>query len=318
MIGKNSHSLRLAAVFAWLLAAAPSLHSATVWNGPLFTYNQPSPDPTQAANQDRLTPDVWLTRAASKGLFNAFSETNATALSPANTEWAFGTLTNFDSLAYTNWLAWLNGLSPVTLVGQPVVVHLISDDIYLSLEFTLWVGGGSGGFAYQRSTPPPVAVNLTHPADGAVLAAPATVNLAASAAATAGTVTNVQFFANGAAFGSVGAAPFNLASGPLAAGSYALAAVATASGISATSAVVNVSVVNPVAVLLSGAGVQAGQFTFNYAANAGLAYVIQSSTNLMNWVSLATNVAPGSPAPFSDPLNPAGPRFYRVGRLPNQ
>lgn len=124
-----------------------------VWSGPLFTYNQPSPNPTQATNQDRITPDVWLTRATSKGLFNAFFETNATALSPANAEWAFGTLDEYASLPYTNWLAWLNGQSPVTLLGQPAVLHLISDNIYLSVNFTVWASGGTGGFAYQRSTP---------------------------------------------------------------------------------------------------------------------------------------------------------------------
>jgi hypothetical protein len=131
------------------------IHAATVWNGPWITYAQPSPDPAQASNQDRITPDVWLTRAASKGLFNAFYETNATALSPTNTEWALGTFANHASLHYTNWLAMLNGASPVTLVGQQLVVHLITDDIYLSLQITFWAAGGGGGFAYQRSTPTP-------------------------------------------------------------------------------------------------------------------------------------------------------------------
>lgn len=131
------------------------MSAATIWTGPLYHYSQPAPDPTQAANQDRITADVWLTRATSKGLFNAVYETNATALSPTNTEWAFGALTNYGSLHFTNWLAWLNGKSPTTLVGQPAVVHLISDDIYLSIQFTAWSAGGSGGFAYDRSTPAP-------------------------------------------------------------------------------------------------------------------------------------------------------------------
>lgn len=212
-------------VFVVMLAAAPMMHAATVWNGPLFTYNQPTSDPTQVSNQDRITPDVWLTRAASKGLFNAFYETNVTALSPTNTEWAFGTLTNYASLHYTNWLAWLNGASPTTLVGQQTVVHLISDDIYISVQFTKWISSGNGGFAYQRSTPTPAS--------------------------------------------------------------------------------------------LSGTVVNSGQFTFNYTANAGISYVVQSSTNLLNWVSLATNVAPGSPVLFTNALNSSDIEFYRVGRLPS-
>jgi hypothetical protein len=208
-----------------MLVAALSIRAATVWTGPLFSYSQPTPDPIQATNQDRITADVWLTRAASKGLFNAFLETNATAFSPTNTEWALGTLTKYASLHYTNWLAWLNGASPVTLVGQPVVVHLITDDIYLSIQFTFWVAGGSGGFAYQRSTPAPVN--------------------------------------------------------------------------------------------LSGAAITNNQFTFSYDADPGFLYVVQSSTNLVDWVSLLTNVPAGSPGSFSNPLNPAGLKFYRVGRWPN-
>ena len=210
-------------VFVLALAVEPLSHAATVWNGPLFTYAQPASDPTQATNQDRITPDVWLTRAASKGLFNAFYETNATAFSPTNTEWAFGTLTNYASLHYTNWLAWLNGASPVTLVGQQLVVHLISDDIYLSMQVTVWGAGGSGGFAYQRSTPTPVN--------------------------------------------------------------------------------------------LSGAIINNGQFSFSYTADAGVSYVVQSSTNLVDWVSLATNVASSSPMFFTNTFNSTGANFYRVGSL---
>jgi hypothetical protein len=212
-------------IFTLLLAAAPLIHAATVWNGPVITYNQPAPDPTQASNQDRITPDVWLTRAASKGLFNAFYETNATAFSPTNTEWAFGTLDDCTSLNYTNWLAMLNGASPVTVVGQQLVVHLISDDIYISIKITLWNSGGSGGFAYQRSTPAPAS--------------------------------------------------------------------------------------------LSGASINTGQFSFNYTSDAGISYVVQSSSNLVDWVSLATNVAPGGSVLFSNILNSTGTQFYRVGRLPN-
>lgn len=136
-----------------------AVHAGTVWNGPLIIYRQPTADPTQVSNQDRLTPDVWLTRASSKGLFNAAYETSATALSPTNTEWAYGVLSNYASLSYTNWLAWLNGQSPTNLVGKQTVLHLISDNIFLSVQFTNWPSGGSGGFAYRRSTPDPAVIS---------------------------------------------------------------------------------------------------------------------------------------------------------------
>ena len=227
MNGKKSaaQSAILFSVLSAGLWANANGDAATIWNGPPFAYSQPSPDPTQATNQDRLTPDVWLTRAASKGLFNAFYETNATALSPTNTEWAFGTLSNYAALHYRNWLAWLNGASPTTLIGQPVVAHLISDDIYLSIEFTAWVPNGSGGFAYQRSTPAPA--------------------------------------------------------------------------------------------VLSGANVGPGIFCFDFSTVAGYAYVIQCSSNLLTWVSIATNTAAGSSLAFSNSLDASARKFYRAGRLSN-
>ena len=134
--------------------AAPATRGSTVWDGPLFTYNQPSSDPTLATNQDRLTSKVWLTRAASKGLFNAVTETNATQNSPADTRWAFGALTNYLGLTYQTWGNLLNGASPITLVDKPLVVHLLSNNIYLSIQFTFWGSHADGGFTYQRSTPP--------------------------------------------------------------------------------------------------------------------------------------------------------------------
>ena len=154
---KNSSKLaRLlrSTIRSLVLGLAPLGYASTLWTGPVIVYNQPTPDPTQVSNQDRITPVVWLTRAASKGLFNAYSETNAGTLSPADTEWAFGTPTNYTTLHYTNWLAWLNGASPTTLVGKQVMLHLKSEDIYISLGFTFWAAGGAGGFAYQRSTAP--------------------------------------------------------------------------------------------------------------------------------------------------------------------
>ena len=192
-----------------------------------------------------------------------------------------------------------------TLPNHPLVVHIKSDDIYLSMEFSSWTQGGAG-FSYQRSTPavvqPPPMVSITSPAGGAVFAAPASVSITASASVSGGTVTNVAFFAStnhvANSLGAVRAAPFTVTALNLAAGAYSLAAVATAAGISATSSVVNISVVSPIAVSNSMPAVAGGQFSFSYSANAGLTYVVQRSSDLSTWVPVVTNRGRGQSGSF--------------------
>jgi hypothetical protein len=203
-----------------------------------------------------------------------------------------------------------------------MVVHLINQDIYLSLIFTSWPPSAGGGFGYDRSTPaavvaPSPTVNITSPTNNTTLAAPANVTVIASASVSGGgAVTNVTFFEGNTLLGSRPNPPFTLTTNNLGAGPYAFTAVATAAGISATSTVVNVSVVSPVATTLAAPAAANNQFSFNFSANPGLRYVVESSSNLLNWTPVVTNVAAGSPVLFTNTILPGG-SFYRVGRLPN-
>ncbi len=191
-----------------LAGAVPITPAATIWTGPTITYSQPGTDPTQPANQDRLTPNVWLTRGSSQGLFNAKTEAGFThSLSPADTEWADGTTANFSSLSYTDWNTWAKNIhgGPPGTVGVNPVLHLKSEDIYLDIKFTAWASRGTGTFAYQRSTPatglPSPSVSITNPVNGAVFAAPAPVTIAATATVSSGSVTNVEFYGNATSLG---------------------------------------------------------------------------------------------------------------------
>lgn len=139
--------------FALTVEAAP-----TIWGGTLTNFSKANgANPSLAANQDRLTSTVWLTRGASQGLFNANVESAFGHFSsPAGTEWASGFLTNYASLSFHDWNTWAKGVNagPPSTVGVNAVLHLISDDIYLSVKFTSWTSGGAGGgFSYTRSTP---------------------------------------------------------------------------------------------------------------------------------------------------------------------
>ena len=286
----------------------------------MTSYDQPGTDPTQPANQDRLTSRVWLTRDQSEGLFNAVTESSydmGPNTDPTDTEWSYGSINNYASLTYTTW-AGMSTNKPPTMVNRPAVLHLITDDIYLSITFNFWGSKASGGFAYLRSTPAaanPPTVSLTSPTGETVLAAPANVHLTASV--SGGTVTNVQYFAGAAGLGQATVAPFSVTGSLPAAGNYALTAVATAGGLSATSAVVNISVVTPVAITLSSPHVGSNQFIFSYTANPGLSYVVQNSSNLISWSAVATNVATSNPVIFTNTFVSNSTRFYRVGRLPN-
>ena len=138
------------------LPALPFLPSNAleVWTGPPITFSQPGPDFSLAENQDRITDKVWLSRAKTRGLFNARTESGYGPGSPADTEWAFGKLADRATLSFGSWENW-NGRFPPAMAGKEAVMHLISEDIYLAVTFRSWGRQTAGGFAYTRSTPAP-------------------------------------------------------------------------------------------------------------------------------------------------------------------
>jgi hypothetical protein len=130
-----------------------------IWSGPRITFTkQPNADFTLEENQDRITDSVWITRAANQGIFNIkLEEGYEFPLSPADTEWAFGTTAEIDSLEF---LAWENtiraeGLRPPDILNLDMVIHLVTEDIYIDIRFLSWSIGkqeGGGGFSYSRTT----------------------------------------------------------------------------------------------------------------------------------------------------------------------
>jgi sugar lactone lactonase YvrE len=141
-----------------------------------------------------------------------------------------------------------NASSSTLIAGVDYVQFTSATSDGLGNLVITYTGNGSAegdidGFQIQG---PALAVNITSPVNGAVfIEYDANVNIVAGAVVGGGTVTNVQFFANGVSLGSALTAPFGLTTN-LPVGAYALTAVATAAGISATSTVVNVTVLNPI------------------------------------------------------------------------
>jgi hypothetical protein len=96
----------------------------------------------------------------------------------------------------------------------------------------------------QGNSPP--AVTLTQPTDGATFTAPATVNLAATATDSDGTVTKVEFFDGATKLGEDTTAPYTFTWSGVTAGNYTVTARATDDlGGTATSVASRITVSNP-------------------------------------------------------------------------
>ena len=152
------HNFALSCFLLGLFGGAFSIQAAEVWTGPKITFSKPAfANPTLAENQDRITSNVWLTRGEEAGIYNAATEAAYLSnVSPADTEWSLGTTAEIGSLIFQDWRTAI-GLDPPNSVGQDLVLHLITDDIYLDIKFMSWgMQPDAGGFfSYERSTPIP-------------------------------------------------------------------------------------------------------------------------------------------------------------------
>ena len=127
--------------------------SSNIWKGNNITFSKADcAYHTQASNQDMLTSNVWITRANDGGqIFNIVKESAANKnSSPAGTTWSIGSINEINSLSFTNFRSAVG--KPKDVVGKNLVMHLVNDNIYLSIKFTSWSDGQKGGFAYSRST----------------------------------------------------------------------------------------------------------------------------------------------------------------------
>ena len=129
-----------------------SLSAQSIWNGPIIEFEKNNNvDPTNSTNQDSITKSVAVTRGNNGEIYNAFIENQAEkGVSPLGTEWAVGDLSNIENLTFSSFRTAV--IKPKNSVGQKLVLHIIEDDVYLSVEFTSWSQSSGGGFAYKRST----------------------------------------------------------------------------------------------------------------------------------------------------------------------
>lgn len=306
--------------FACLATVVSTSRAETVWNGPNKTFSQSGATPADVL----VSGAVSIARTPGSFLYNAEVESAAGDGTPTDTEWAFGTMADHNSLSYESFSqihadAQLAGQHLSTyLTSGPMVLHLINEDIYIAVTFTSWPRLGGTTFTYVRSTAAvPPTVNIAAPTNNAIFAEPANVSISASAFVSGGSVTNVQFLTNGIPVGSKQSTPFTFVASGLSAGAYTLKAVATAGGISSTSAPINISVVTPVVTSLSTPTATVdNQFVFSFSSTPGLRYEVDISSNLFNWTPVITRVANDTTSFFTNLISGDG-NYYRVGRLPN-
>ena len=125
---------------------------SNIWDGPVkFFEKKDNTNQLEKVNQDVITENVIITRGNGGGqIFNIAKENEADKYkSPIGTEWAIGSLKQIDSLVFKDFRL---AVTPKSIVGKKLVLHLIEEDIYLSVEFKSWSSGKRGGFSYERST----------------------------------------------------------------------------------------------------------------------------------------------------------------------
>jgi Bacterial Ig domain/Fibronectin type III domain len=146
-------------------------------------------------------------------------------------------------------------------------------------------------------------IALTSPADGAVYAAPATINLTASVTANGHTITQVQFYSGATLLGAVASARDSFAWNNVSAGTYSLSAKAVYDSDS--------TVDSPVANVTVAAGQPPSGLTF--AADSGIISAPFFATNGSILQSLKTGVTDGGRAAYSFNVVNAG--IYLVSAM---
>jgi len=117
----------------------------------VFFEKENGADYTLAENQDRISDNVWITRADYRGIFNIAQESQFYHYeSPVGTEWYDGLTRDADpSSDYSDWNNEIGG----DMSTDTVSMHLIEEDRFFDVVFESWVSGdegGGGGFSYTR------------------------------------------------------------------------------------------------------------------------------------------------------------------------
>ncbi len=197
------------------------------------------------------------------------------------------------------------------------ITNSMGGDVFAGLAVTAHNNGAlntsvfadvSGTFAPNQ---PPI-VNLDFPTNNTTFIQPNAITLVAAASDPDGTVSKVEFLSGTNLLGTVTNAPYNLTWLGVALTNYTLTARATDNlGAIATSSAVNVLVLPLNLTVVSGEQTN-GQFRLWFQAQDNQSYLVETSTDLTNWVPALTNTAVNGRFDFLDVNATDSQRFYRV------
>jgi uncharacterized protein YjdB len=104
-------------------------------------------------NQDRITDNVWITRANSRGIFNIKHEAfydRDDYTSPAKTLWVWGSGLEADPADYDYWGEAVN-YDPPDMVDEVINMMSVDENRYFDFIFLSWTENAEGGgFSYSR------------------------------------------------------------------------------------------------------------------------------------------------------------------------
>src|SRR6266498_4728592 len=196
------------------------------------------------------------------------------------------------------------------------ITNSMGGDVFAGLAVTAHNNGAlntsvfadvSGTFAPNQ---PPI-VNLDFPTNNTTFIQPNAITLVAAASDPDGTVSKVEFLSGTNLLGTVTNAPYNLTWLGVALTNYTLTARATDNlGAIATSSAVNVLVLPLNLTVVSGEQTN-GQFRLWFQAQDNQSYLVETSTDLTNWVPALTNTAVNGRFDFLDVNATDSHRFYR-------
>jgi glucose/arabinose dehydrogenase/regulation of enolase protein 1 (concanavalin A-like superfamily) len=153
-------------------------------------------------------------------------------------------------------------------------------------------------------------IALSSPVTGDVFRQPAFLDIVAVAADSDGSVVRVEYFANGTRLGETTARPHRWSWLTPPQGIHTLSATAIDNAGLATATPAASVTILPLQLTLPVQAIVDGRFNIAFLATTGQRYRIESSTNLVDWITAGTVDAENGGVDFSEPVG-SEMRFYR-------